>query len=419
MVRILHLSWEYPPLVYGGLGRHVAALTRAQADAGNEVTVLTQTEKDVGVEESDGIRVIRVQRQGPKLTFGGDDIPRWVDGLEAALIEAAGELADHYRPDVIHAHDWMMTKSARFARQVFHCPLVVTIHATEVGRHQGWLPNEVSGELNSREWILSNSANRVIACSAAMKREIGHLFDLPDNQIDVIPNGIDLSTWQLDPADREAARKKYANTGPLIVQTGRLEWEKGVDILLAAVPQLRVHFPGLRVVIAGRGTMAGDFRLRATEAEIDDCVEFLGWMPDNELRGLIAAADAVVVPSRYEPFGLVALEAAALGSPVVVSETGGLGEIADEGRVALTFAAGDEVGLAAAVRSTIEDKKGTKQRIANARERLVGRYGWDRVAELTSEVYQAAAIDYDEYGDRERAEPEWPTPGTRLLPEKF
>ncbi len=414
----MHLSWEYPPLVYGGLGRHVAALTRAQADAGHEVTVLTQTEKDAGVEESDGIRVIRVLRQGSQLQFGGDDIPRWVDGLEAALITAAEELAPDYQPDVVHAHDWMVTKAALAARRLFHRPLVATIHATEVGRHQGWLPNDLSQELHSREWTLSNSANRVIICSRAMKYEVEQLFDLPDEQIAVVSNGIDLSAWELVPTDRDAARQKYAKTGPLLVQTGRLEWEKGVDLLLAAVPQLRQHYPGLRVVVAGRGTMAADFRLRTTELGIQDSVECLGWMSDNELRGLIAAADAVVVPSRYEPFGLVALEAAALGSPVVVAETGGLREIADGGRVALTFATEDEASLAAAVRRTIDNPSDTKQRVATAQQELMGKYGWDRVAKLTVEVYQDAAADYERLGDRQRVEPVWPTPGTRVLPEK-
>ena len=414
-VRVLHLSWEYPPLVYGGLGRHVAAITAAQVAAGDEVTVLTQTEDEPGVDEVGGVRVVRVRRHGPELEFGGDAIVDWVAGLESALSQAAGDLAADYSPDVLHAHDWMVVNTALAAQQAFDKPLVATIHATEAGRHQGWLPNDLSRELHQREWLLSNSANRVITCSAAMKREAEHLFDLPTDRTAVVPNGIDLSAWNLIPTDRDAARTAHAGDGPLLVQTGRLEWEKGVDLTLAAVPLLQQQFPGVKLVIAGRGTMTEQFKDRAAEAGLGDAVEFLGWMPDHELRGLIAAADTVIVPSRYEPFGLVALEAAALGAPVVVADTGGLTEIADNGRVALTFPRNDAEGLAAAVTRVLTDSNVTQQRNKTAQQALVETYPWTRVAALTEQVYRDAATDFADRGVHQVTAPEPPPAGTQVL----
>jgi len=169
-----------------------------------------------------------------------------------------------------------------------------------------------------------------------------------------------------------------------------LEWEKGVDLTLAAVPLLQQQFPGVKLVIAGRGTMTEQFKERAAEAGLDDSVEFLGWMPDHELRGLIAAANTVIVPSRYEPFGLVALEAA-------------------------TLRGNDAEGLAAAVTEVLTDSPATQQRNENARQALVETYPWTRVAALTDQVYRDATEDFAAHGAYKLTAPKSPPAGTQVL----
>ena len=202
-MRILHLSWEYPPLVYGGLGRHVHALAEAQAATGHDVTVITQQVENssdgpcAADEVVNGVRVIRVPHDPPALPFDEEHLLAWVMSLESAFTRQGLEVIDQVRPRVIHAHDWMVSHTAMALRSAARAldpeaALVATIHATEAGRHQGWLPTTLSESIHAVEWWLVHEADRVIACSAHMRWEIGRLFSLDESTIDVIPNGIDL-----------------------------------------------------------------------------------------------------------------------------------------------------------------------------------------------------------------------------------
>ncbi len=414
-VRILHISWEFPPLVYGGLGRHVDALARAQVAAGDEVVVITQTEGSASRDEVHGTTVIRRPRKDPALAFSEENLLAWVAGLEEPLAEAAQDLSRQWRPDVVHAHDWMVAHAAGAAAQLFPAALVTTVHATEAGRHSGWLPNELSRSLHSVEWWLTHCSQRVITCSRSMKREVEQLFDLDPERVIAVPNGIDLAEWRTTPAARRRARARHAGEGPLLVHTGRLEWEKGLHTLLDAMPTLRRRLPGVRLVVAGRGSKEGEVKAQAKRLRLGRSVEFLGWLPEDELHALVAAADVAVVPSRYEPFGLVALEAAALGTPVVVSACGGLAEIADDGRMALTFPPGDHKALAAAVCDAVRDTAASRRRAGHAEQRLREVYPWRRVAALTREVYEAAVADWADRGAPEVTVPPAPPAGSQLI----
>ena len=206
-------------------------------------------------------------------------------------------------------------------------PLVATIHATEAGRHQGWLPSQLSRSIHSVEWWLTHEARRVIACSAHMRWEVTRLFGLPETASTSSPTA---STWRVvaDPRRQAEARADYAPGVPLVVFAGRLEWEKGVHTLLDAMPRLRRRVPGLDWSSwPAPAAMAEELRRQADRLRLGRALTFTGWLPEDELHALVAAADLAVVPSLYEPFGLVALEAAALGTPLVVARTGGLAEI--------------------------------------------------------------------------------------------
>ena len=396
-MRVLMLSWEYPPVVVGGLGRHVHALARTLAGQGHEVVVLCRQPAgtDPGTHPAtdtvvDGVRLVRVAEDPPHLTFERD-LVAWTLAMGHAMVRAGHRLLRGWRPDVVHAHDWLVTHPAIALADAAEVPLVATIHATEAGRHSGWLSHTHSQQIHSVEWWLANRADALITCSAAMRAEAAELFDVDAASITVLHNGIEARTWQVRAADVAAARGEHcANGAPFLLYFGRLEWEKGVQDLLAALPRIRALHPGTTVAVAGNGTHRDWLVEQAAEHGVPDAARFVGHLPDAELAALLAAADAVVLPSRYEPFGIVALEAAAGGAPLVASTAGGLGEIVHDGQTGLAFAPGDVDGLTAAVDAVLHDPAAAARRAEAAKARLSSDFNWDRIAADTAVVYAAA-----------------------------
>lgn len=408
-MRVLHVSWEYPPIVYGGLGRHVQALTRAQAERGDDVTVLTQTADATGsVEEIDGVRVIRAPHDPPAVPFSEETLLAWVLGMQTGMIRAASGVGSSSisAVDIVHAHDWVTAHASIALRETLGArALVATIHATEAGRHQGWLPGPLSDAIHSIEHWLVHDADRVIACSQHMRREVEQLFAVPGDHVSVIANGIDVDRWRATPARTAFARDTYGATGPLVVFVGRLEWEKGAHTLIDALPRLRRRLPGLRAVIAGRGGHAEELERQVRARRLGRAVDFVGWLSEPELHGLIAAADVLVIPSLYEPFGLVALEGAALGTPLVVARTGGLAEFVDDGVTGRVFEPGDLAGLADAVTQALLDADGSRAMAEVARDRMRASYAWSLIGEQTDAAYRRALAAADEDRQTRRGTP--------------
>lgn len=385
-MRILHLSWEYPPIVYGGLGRHVHALAEAQAAAGHEVTVLTQAGDEPAVQGFvNGVRVVRVQRDAPFVPLDAEHLIGWVAGFNSACSRAVLELLPGWAPDVVHGHDWLVAQALVLTAQAAQAPAVLTIHATEAGRHQGWLPNELSRTIHGVEWWVAHRSAGVIVCSDYMRREVTALFDLPAERITVIPNGVDADNWQVTATQRRRVRQAYP--GGLVVFTGRLEWEKGVHTLIDAIALVRKAVPEVQVVIAGRGSTRDDLLAQVRRKRLGRVVSFQGWLPEAELHALVAAADAVVVPSIYEPFGMVALEASSVATAVVASDAGGLPEVVLDGRTGLVFRAGDPRALADCLIDVLTDPV-RAQRLGQAgRRRARAAHGWPAIAESTQGAY--------------------------------
>lgn len=426
-MRIVHLSWEYPPVVYGGLGRHVHALAEAQAALGHDVCVVTQAPRtaastgwaaaasaDVPLDDVvHGVRVIRVDRDPPIQELTGETLLAWAASLESAMSRRILRSHDGVtRADVVHAHDWMVAHTAVLLRAAWGVPLVTTLHATEAGRHQGWLPGELSRAIHAVEGWLAHSSDAVVTCSAHMRGEVSRLFAVDD--VEVIPNGIDTGHWRASARDVAVARERYAPHGPLVAYCGRLEWEKGVHTLIDAVPRLRRRFPSLRVVIAGHGGTSRDLEDQARARRVSSVVDFAGWLPERELHALMAAADALVVPSIYEPFGLVALEGAALGAPLVVARSGGLVEFVEDGVSGRTFATGDPADLARAVTECLDEPGLSRAWADEARRRVRADHPWETVARRTDDVY-AQAVRARASTDGEAAAFAMPPPAGNLL----
>ncbi|GAC56175.1 putative glucosyltransferase [Gordonia hirsuta DSM 44140 = NBRC 16056] len=394
-MRVLMVSWEYPPVVVGGLGRHVHQLAEALAGQGVDVTVLTR--RPLGTDPAshpttdtvvNGVRVIAVAEDPPEFDFGAD-MMAWTLAMGHGLVREGLRLlrggSDPWEPEVVHAHDWLVAHPSIALADFFDVPLVATLHATEAGRHSGWVAGQVNRQVHSVEWWLANTADALITCSTSMRAEVSELFFPGDGAtpITVIHNGIDLTAWEF--AERPPAH------GPAeLLFAGRLEYEKGVQDLLAALPEIRRTHPGTTLTIAGEGTQLDWLTGLVDEHELAEAVTFAGRQDHDGLTTLMHRCAAIVLPSRYEPFGIVALEAAASGIPLVTSTAGGLGEAVDHGETGSTFPPADVAALTAAVARTLDDPEAAAVRARRARAVLTEDFTWPVVAERTAAVYALA-----------------------------
>jgi glycogen(starch) synthase len=394
------LSWEYPPNMVGGLGRHVDELSRALVAAGHEVRVVTHGTLDPsGLSDrglTDGVRngvtVHRAEQDPVNISFATETLLSWSQANEHSLTRTALRALGEWRPDVVHAHDWLVAQTAMTLSRTAALPLVATIHATEAGRNMGWLATELNRGIHSIERWLVHEADRVIVCSEFMREELKQTFDVGGTRLDVVGNGIDPAPWGRDDKEAAAVRERLGleTDTPLLVYAGRLVHAKGVHTLLEAMPALREMYPGLRLVIAGTGPYEAD--LREFAAPCADAVEWVGFLSDAEVATYLWAADVAIVPSLYEPFGLIALEAAAAGTPLAVADTGGLRDIVDDGRTGLRFIPDSAEQLAKAVHRLLEDPVQARDMAAIALAEIDA-HTWDTVASQTAAVYSAAVFD--------------------------
>jgi glycogen(starch) synthase len=337
-VRVLIVSWEYPPVIVGGLGRHVADLADALTALGHDIRVLTRgSEPRSRTETINGVPVTRAAVDQLNIDFSSESVLAWTQAFEHALIRAGLTLLESWQPDVIHGHDWLVAQTTRTLHERCGAPVVATIHATEYGRQQGWLGEPVPRAIHSVERWLCQNAAAVITCSQFMADQVADLFDLQRGAIAVIGNGIDPGQWQRSPAEVDVARSRYRGDGPLVAFAGRFVHEKGLQELIKALPLLATDYPGLAAVLVGRGPDLAAQQDRAVRYGVADLISWPGFLDGGDLAAVLAAADVVVVPSLYEPFGLIALEAQAAGTPVAVSDTGGLRDLVVDGQSGVRF----------------------------------------------------------------------------------
>ena len=384
------VSWEYPPVVVGGLGRHVHHLATALAADGHDVVVLSRqpfgtdpASHPTADEIREGVRVIAAAQDPHEFDFG-TDMMAWTLAMGHALIRAGLRLhAEGWLPDVVHAHDWLVAHPAIALAEFFDVPMVSTIHATEAGRHSGWVSGAISRQVHASESWLALESDSLIACSTSMADEITELFGPGLAEITVIPNGIDSTRWPF------ATRKPH--TGPAeLLYFGRLEYEKGIHELITALPRIRRTHPGTTLTIAGDGTQQDWLVELARKHKVLKCVRFAGRAEHEQLLALLHRVALAVLPSHNDPAGIVALEAAAAGTPLVTSDVGGLGEAVIDGRTGLSFPPRDVAALADAVRAVLDDPAAAQRRAVAARERLTSDFDWHTVAVRTAGVYLAA-----------------------------
>ena len=404
--RVLILSWEYPPIVEGGLARHVRKLSEQLVAQGTEVHVLTRGDRErfrlpgehvpharlrrrYIEEDRHGVIVHRVREPDfPKNDL--DAFISWVDHMNDDMRAAGAELAERLDFDLVHSHDWLVAGAARRLARRAGVPWLVTVHATEYGRHQGWVDKHPQSHIHGVERRMVRDAGHVITCSHYMRRHVADVFGIPAAKVTAIPNGIDPTDLQPVP-DLPKLRARYAQPGQkLILLVGRLVYEKGFHLALDALGGrggILERLGDVRFLIAGSGTAEAELKAQAKRLGLMEHGSFVGWTGDDELHSLYRIADLCLVPSIYEPFGLVALEAMASGCPCIVADTGGLREVVPSGRrVGLRFRAKDSRALARMAEQILTDDALRDRLVAEASEHVL-RFDWADVARQTAAVY--------------------------------
>jgi len=293
---------------------------------------------------------------------------------------------------LMHAHDWLSGYVANDLHQRYHIPLVVTIHATEIGRRRGYIQGHPLRErIHLAEQYLVNEADLIIACSEFMRREIIQALSAPEEKVRVIPNGVEykhLIHLRQKYAQYPHIRRRWAEPDqPIIFFVGRLEWEKGPDLLVQAMPRVLQDFPNARLILAGKGSYTGQIIDMVQKLGLESAIHLAGFISDETRNELYAVADIAVFPSRYEPFGIVALEAMAAGAPVVVSNVGGLSEVVDHGVTGLRAETSPEA-IADAILDILHHPDLAAERARRAQNVVRTQYSWEIIADRVLEVYR-------------------------------
>ncbi|MDS1028966.1 glycosyltransferase family 4 protein [Bacillota bacterium LX-D] len=382
-MRVLMLTWEYPPHSVGGLAKHVEEISEALVKQGVDVHVLTfGSNTDAKKENRNGVIVHRVEAYDHMVP----NFFSWVHQLNFCFIEEAIKLFKQYKSfHIIHAHDWLSAYAGRVLKHAYTLPLIATIHATEAGRNQG-LHTDDQRYINSIEWWLTYEAWKVIVCSSYMRNEVQSLFQLPADKIKVIPNGVDQRKFTRN-TDNHPKEK-------IIFFVGRLVREKGVQILLEAAPAILANEPSAQFWIAGNGPMEQELKQQARALGIEHRVNFLGYINAEMRDRIFRRVSLAVFPSLYEPFGIVTLEAMAAGVPVVVSDTGGMGQIVTHGVNGLKAYPGNSQSLAINVIQALKNHVLQQELKKNGLLLIDKVYNWDKIAFQTRKVYSEVYAEY-------------------------
>ncbi|MFQ6050287.1 MAG: glycosyltransferase family 4 protein [Candidatus Hydrothermarchaeota archaeon] len=388
---ILMFSWEFPPRKVGGITPHVYGLSKALVELGNEVHVITcdfPGAKDREIVE--GVRVYRTR----SYDINTPDFVTWAMEMNYYMQKEAVKILGKENIDILHAHDWMVAPAAISCKHGFRKPLIVTIHSTEYGRRRG-IHSEYQNSIHQTEWWITYEAWRVICCSSSMKEEVCSVLGVSWDKVYVIPNGVERDKIGVRKECPMEIRNKFASPNEKIVlYVGRLVPEKGANVLIGAIPKVLSVMPNVKFVIVGDGFMRDELHKIAWNLGVYDKCYFTGYVDDPTLEALYSCADVATFPSIYEPFGIVALEAMSRGTPVVVSDTGGLREIVEHDFNGVKVEVDNSDSLAWGILHVLKNPSHARKLVENSRKKLRETYNWINIAKKTEKVYMEV---YDEY----------------------
>lgn len=390
---VMILTWEFPPRIIGGISAHVYNLSRSLAAHGVRVYVATCDFPGAASHETlDGVEVFRVDSyKNPS-----PDFATWVYLMNVNMQKEAAALIRSLdgKIDIIHAHDWLVATAAIGLKHVFRRPLFATIHSTETGRRNG-IHLDYERMIQETEAWLTYEAWKVICCSDYMISHVQWAFGLPPDKLVMVPNGVDHETYsKYEKEDLGQFRSRFALPEEKIVLfVGRLVYEKGVHVLVNAAPKVldRVN---AKFIIVGNGYMKDQLSGLVKGMGLANKVIFTGFVDDDTLRRLQICANVSVVPSLFEPFGIVALEAMAARSPVVVSDIGGLSEIVEHDVSGVKVYASNPDSLAWGIIKVLTDDGYANWIRTNAYKKIQEKYDWNRIAQQTKTIYRNVLNDY-------------------------
>jgi alpha-maltose-1-phosphate synthase len=400
-MEVLILSKEYPPNTYGGAGVHVEHLCPA----------LAKVEK--------GKHTIKVFCFGDQNSRTKNLLVRGIDpavrppyqdqrhrGVLDALIRNVFMVGSIPTAEIIHCHTWYTFFAGCMLKQILGAPLIVTSHSLEPLRP--WKQEQLGSGYKASTWLEKTAfenADGIIAVSNAMKRDIQRIYNVPEEKITVIHNGIDAMLYR--PRKDTAVQKAYGiHTGkPYVLMVARLTKQKGIIHLLNAIQHLQ---SGIQVVLCASAPDTLEFerevseimeRVRARTAH--DIIWVAETVPRDDLIALYSQAAVFVCPSVYEPFGLINLEAMACATPVVASAVGGIPEVVVDGETGLLVPFRPSAlrdpepekpeqfaeDLAKAVNKLLSDPETLTEMGCAARRRVEEHFSWGVIAQKTMDYY--------------------------------
>ncbi len=379
------LTWEYPPNIIGGISRHVDELSRFLVKKGVDVTILTpETLGSPLFEKVGGVNVFRVQIQVPAPSFH-----IWIYLMNHFFSKKIGHLIKDVGPfDIVHAHDWMVVPSASEAKHYTTSKMVLTFHSFEFKRSQGSQTLE-SRMIESLEWWGSYESSKIIVCSNSMRRDAEQRFNLSPRKISVIPNGVDQDRIKID-FDYDRTRERYGVYWgeQMILFVGRLTSQKGCEYLIRAMPQILSRH-NAKLIVVGDGPSRSYLESEVSRLGLSGRVRFTGFLSDQEMVKLMKSADVLVVPSIYEPFGIVALEAMAAGVPVVASDVDGLSEIIKHEVNGLKVFPHDPLSIFWGVDRVLSDHSLAESLKRGGKESIEKEFSWSIIADKTVDLYKS------------------------------
>jgi glycosyltransferase involved in cell wall biosynthesis len=391
---VMMLSWEYPPRIIGGISPHIYYLSKSLARNGIKVYVVTCDFPGAPAHEVvDGVEVYRIDSyKNPS-----PDFATWVYLMNMNMQKEAATITRQLggRIDVFHAHDWLVATAGIGLKHVFRKPFFATMHSTEIGRRNG-IHSGYERMIHETEAWLTYEAWKVICCSDYMVHHVQWAFGLPTDKLVMIPNGVKAEVYTKNDKDLAQFRNKYALPQEKIVLfVGRMVYEKGVHVLVNAAPKV-LEKANAKFIIVGNGYMKDQLSTIVNNTGLAHKVMFTGFVDDETLRKLQKCADVSVVPSLFEPFGIVALEAMAAKSPVVVSDTGGLSEIVNHDVDGVKAYTGNPDSLAWGINRVLTDEAYANTLRTNAYRRIQEKYNWDKIAQQTLTMYENILNEYSQ-----------------------
>jgi D-inositol-3-phosphate glycosyltransferase len=379
----------------GGMNVYVREVSRELGRMGVEVDVFTRSQNPSiprVVALGEGARVIHLPA-GPEQPMPRervhDHLDEFVDGVEAWRITAG---ADY---DLVHGHYWLSGEVALDLRERWGVPAMQMFHT--LGRLKNAVartPREVEPVLRiAEESRIAWQADRVVAATETERAHLLDAYRAAPSRVVVIPCGVDTALFT--PGSSEAARAALGlGEGPIVLYVGRIAPIKGLETLLDAVADLRTRGRPVRLLVIGgdadeaRAGHEASMRRRTRDLGLEASVAFLGAQPQDRLRDYYVAADVTVMPSYYESFGMVALEAMACGRPVIGSRVGGLATTVRDGVTGYLVPEGDVAALAARLGDLLGDPD-LRDRLGFEGQQWAARHRWPCVAEAVVREYAA------------------------------